>query len=74
MFARSRFALSLQAALIVTLGIWIVVFTGVLRPATGIWLSAGILALAVFANAISRQTEQPKSMVQILSDLENSRK
>jgi hypothetical protein len=74
MFVQSRLALSVQAALIVTLGIWIGVLTGVLEPTNGIWLSAGILLLTVFGYAISRQSEQPKSMVQILSDLENARK
>jgi hypothetical protein len=74
MFAQSRQARAVQAALIVTLGIWIGVITGVLRPANGLWLSAGILLIGVFAHAISRQSEQPRSMVPIRSDLENSRK
>ena len=71
MLSRSRIVVAFQLTTITVLGIWAAVYGGLIGKTTGIWLSLGMVGLAFFLTGISRQTEQPKSMSQILSDLED---
>jgi hypothetical protein len=53
------------------IGIWVAAYGGLIGTTAGIWLSLGVIGLALFLTAISRQTEQSRSMSQILQDLED---
>jgi hypothetical protein len=74
MFSRSRIVAALQLSAMVVLAIWIAAYAGIVGTTGALWLSLSVVGMAFFLTAISHQTEQPKSMSQILADLEDPRR